>query len=83
MNPVAPTDESALHRRLEQAFEFGVAQLAAMLPKWPADQPAPIYTEGGVWTRPGFIWTDWCPGFYAGMMLSLTILPPSTCCSMI
>ncbi len=68
MNVTAPTDESALRRRLERAFEFGVGQLAAMLPKWPVDVPAPVHTERGVWTRPGWMWTDWCPGFYAGLM---------------
>lgn len=61
-------DERALRKRLEQAFAFGVAQLARMLTKWPSDSPAPIYTENGIWTRPEYMWTDWCPGFYAGMM---------------
>ena len=63
-----PTDEARLLARIERAFHFGVAQLERMLPKWPANRPAPIYTERGVWTRPAYIWTDWCPGFYAGMM---------------
>src|ERR1700761_3193979 len=58
----------SLRPRLERAFEFGVAQLERMLPKWPSNRPAPIYTENGVWTRPEYMWTDWCPGFYAGMM---------------
>ena len=61
-------DERALRARLEQAFAFGVAQLERMRAKWPSDQPAPIDTENGVWTRPAYMWTDWCPGFYAGMM---------------
>ena len=61
-------DEAHLRGRFERAFHFGVGQLERMLGKWPASQPAPIYTAGGVWTRPAFIWTDWCPGFYAGMM---------------
>lgn len=61
-------DERELRGRIEQTFDFGVAQLARMLPKWSSDKPAPIYTENGVWSRPSFIWTDWCPGFYAGMM---------------
>ncbi|HSQ21067.1 MAG TPA: glucuronyl hydrolase, partial [Blastocatellia bacterium] len=61
-------DEPALRARIERVFQFGVDQLEKMLAKWPASQPAPIYTENGVWTRPRFIWTDWCPGFYAGMM---------------
>ncbi|HEY3138484.1 MAG TPA: glycoside hydrolase family 88 protein [Blastocatellia bacterium] len=61
-------DEPALLARIEQAFDFGVRQLERMLGKWPANKSAPIYTENGIWTRPDYIWTDWCPGFYAGMM---------------
>ena len=61
-------DEARLLARLERAFRFGVGQLERMLTKWPVNQPAPIYTERGVWTRPAYIWTDWCPGLYAGMM---------------
>ena len=61
-------NEARLLVRLERAFHFGVGQLERMLAKWPVNQPAPVYTEEGVWTRPAFIWTDWCPGFYAGMM---------------
>ncbi len=68
MNIIREIDEKALRDRLENAFRFGVSQLERMLPQWPSHNPAPIYTENGKWTRPDFIWTDWCPGFYAGMM---------------
>ncbi|MFY9571844.1 MAG: hypothetical protein WAV20_10635, partial [Blastocatellia bacterium] len=61
-------DEKHLRERIAQVFHFGVAQLEKMLPKWPGNKPAPIYTSNGIWTRPDFIWTDWCPGFYAGLM---------------
>ena len=61
-------DESQLKIRFERAFRFGVSQLERMLDKWPAHHPAPIHTRNGVWYRPESIWTDWCPGFYAGMM---------------
>jgi unsaturated chondroitin disaccharide hydrolase len=61
-------DEQALRPRLEGAFGFGVSQLERMLAKWPSTRLAPIYTEKGIWTRPEYMWTDWCPGFYAGMM---------------
>jgi unsaturated chondroitin disaccharide hydrolase len=61
-------DDAALRTRLQGAFRFGVEQLERMLGKWPANQPAPIHTRDGIWHRPEFIWTDWCPGFYAGMM---------------
>jgi len=62
------TDEIQLKSRLRRAFRFSVSQLARMLEKWPVNQPAPIHTRNGIWYRPEFIWTDWCPGFYAGMM---------------
>src|SRR5262245_27752056 len=68
MNVNQKINEAELHGRIAKTFEFGIAQLERMLPKWPVDKPAPIYTENGVWSRPSFIWTDWCPGFYAGMM---------------
>jgi unsaturated chondroitin disaccharide hydrolase len=68
MNLTQTIDEQVLRGRLEQTFAFGIAQLEKMLPKWTSDKAAPIYTENGVWSRPDFIWTDWCPGFYAGMM---------------
>ena len=61
-------DERALRVSLERAFNFGLAQLERMHDKWPSNKPAPIFTENGFWTRPEYVWTDWCPGFYAGMM---------------
>jgi len=61
-------NEAKLKSRFEHAFHFGVSQLERMLKKWPVNQPAPIHTRNGIWYRPEFIWTDWCPGFYAGMM---------------
>lgn len=68
MRNLESIDETALRARIERAFQFGVTQLDKMLAKWPANHPAPIHTRNGVWHRPEFIWTDWCPGFYAGMM---------------
>src|SRR5262245_66418141 len=68
MKIVPNIDEKALRARIEKAFELGVSQLERMLPKWTAGKPAPVYTENGIWTRPDSIWTDWCPGFYAGVM---------------
>jgi unsaturated chondroitin disaccharide hydrolase len=61
-------DRKKLADRFDHAFGFGISQVDRMLRKWPANRPAPVYTENGVWTRPEFMWTDWCPGFYAGMM---------------
>src|SRR5436309_5197206 len=68
MKIVQDVSETKTGARIEQAFQSGVAQLEKMLLKWPTTRHAPIYTENGVWTRPDYFWTDWCPGFYAGMM---------------
>src|SRR5262245_20497593 len=68
MNLNLAIDEKELVARIDHTLQFAVAQLEKMLPAWPVEKPAPIYTENSVWTRPSFIWTDWCPGFYAGMM---------------
>lgn len=68
MNLNCEFDQKALRARVEQVFQFGIGQVERMLSKWPASKPAPIYTENGIWTRPPYVWTDWCPGFYAGMM---------------
>ncbi|MCA9424505.1 MAG: hypothetical protein KC994_05500, partial [Candidatus Omnitrophica bacterium] len=46
-------------------------QVSEMTPKWPAGSPAPIYTVDGKWFRQKSVWTDWTPGFYAGMMWML------------
>lgn len=68
MNIIQDINQKDLRAKIERAFNFGVSQVERMTRKWPCHKPAPIYTENGVWTRPQFMWTDWCPGFYAGMM---------------
>jgi unsaturated chondroitin disaccharide hydrolase len=68
MNLKQELDEEKLRARFAETFRFGLAQVEKMMPNWTSDRPAPIYTENGLWSRPDFIWTDWCPGFYAGMM---------------
>ncbi len=68
MKPDPSIDLAALRPRLQQALEFGIEQLERMEQNWPVDQPAPVYTEKGRWVRPQQMWTDWCPGFFAGMM---------------
>jgi unsaturated chondroitin disaccharide hydrolase len=68
MKVIQEINEKELRGKLERAFHFGISQVEKMLPKWPSNKPAPIYTEHGRWTRPQYMWTDWCPGFYAGMM---------------
>lgn len=61
-------EQKNLRPKLEGAFAFGLKQLERMQENWPVGKPAPIYTENGKWIRPDFMWTDWCPGFYAGLM---------------
>lgn len=61
-------DEPALGGDFERAFLFGVSQLGRMMEGWPPGGPAPVHTVAGEWSRPASLWTDWCPGFYAGMM---------------
>ncbi|MCA9410398.1 MAG: glycoside hydrolase family 88 protein [Candidatus Omnitrophica bacterium] len=53
------------------AMDHAEKQVSEMTPKWPAGSPAPIYTVDGKWFRQKNIWTDWTPGFYAGMMWML------------
>ena len=58
----------SLRPRLRQALDHAENRVAALIPKWPAGSPAPIYTVDGKWHRQKDVWTDWTPGFYAGLM---------------
>ncbi|MBA2115167.1 glycoside hydrolase family 88 protein [Bremerella alba] len=49
-----------------QALQFAEKQVAATTEQHP--DYFPIYTEGGKWRHDKELWTDWCAGFYAGMM---------------
>lgn len=56
-------------QRTEQytkALQFAEKQVAATSQQHP--DYFPIYTEGGKWRHDKELWTDWCAGFYAGMM---------------
>jgi len=48
------------------ALKFAEKQVAATSQQHP--DYFPIYTEGGKWRHDKELWTDWCAGFYAGMM---------------
>ena len=52
--------------RLERAFDFAARQVRAIVRRDPGFFP--IYTQNGRWRHDGEGWTDWCAGFYAGMM---------------
>jgi unsaturated chondroitin disaccharide hydrolase len=51
---------------LEQAFALAEAKLRTSIERNP--DFFPIYTRNGKWNHEGALWTDWCAGFYAGMM---------------
>jgi unsaturated chondroitin disaccharide hydrolase len=55
-----------LHPRLERAFDFATRQVRATVARTP--DFFPIYTVGGRWQHGGELWTDWCAGFFAGLM---------------
>src|SRR5262245_45858628 len=59
-------DVKALTPRLERAFQFAANQVRATVERSP--DFFPIYTEHGRWFHQGELWTDWCGGFFAGMM---------------
>ena len=59
---------SPLHAALKAVIPHAESRVEALIEKWPAGTPAPIYTVDGKWFRQKEVWTDWTPGFYAGMM---------------
>ncbi len=59
-------EQSSLQPRLEQAFDFAARQVRLTVERTP--DYFPIFTVGGRWLQRGELWTDWCGGFYAGMM---------------
>jgi unsaturated chondroitin disaccharide hydrolase len=59
-------DLDFLKPRLETAVAFIARQVRATIERHP--DFFPIYTVGGRWFHEGELWTDWCGGFYAGMM---------------
>lgn len=48
------------------ALEFAEKQVANIVTNHP--DFFPLYTEEGKWYHGGELWTDWCSGFFAGMM---------------
>jgi unsaturated chondroitin disaccharide hydrolase len=66
MDPSTIALERPARDRLERAFDFAASQVRASIER---DRDFfPIYTQGGRWHHDGELWTDWCAGFYAGMM---------------
>jgi len=54
-----------------QALQFAEQQVAGVVEKHP--DYLPIYSENGKWKHGGELWTDWCGGFFAGMMWQFTL----------
>ena len=61
---------SDLRLRLERAFDFATHQVKATITRTPDYVPA--YTRGGHWKHGGEVWTDWCSGFLAGMIWTIS-----------
>ena len=50
----------------EDAMSFAQKQVRAVIEKYPDFYP--MYTENGKWQHEGVAWTNWCDGFFPGMM---------------
>lgn len=61
-----PVDLPDLRARLERAAAFAGRQVRATIERDP--DFFPMYTVRGVWNHGGEMWTDWCAGFFPGMM---------------
>jgi unsaturated chondroitin disaccharide hydrolase len=59
-------DTESLKNRLERAIDFAAGQVRAAIKRDP--DFFPMYTTGGRWRHDGEGWTDWCSGFFPGMM---------------
>ncbi|UUO09068.1 glycoside hydrolase family 88 protein [Blastopirellula sp. J2-11] len=57
--------------KYESALQFAQQQVAHVVETYP--DYLPIYTEEGKWKHGGELWTDWCGGFFAGMMWQFTL----------
>ena len=57
---------TTLRPQLEGAFACAQDKVRTTIERYP--DYFPMYTTGGKWDRTGEQWTDWCGGFFAGMM---------------
>jgi unsaturated chondroitin disaccharide hydrolase len=71
--PNLPTREAQLPT-LRDALEFAAAQARRIVTTYPLYTP--MYTVGGRWNREGERWTNWCEGFFPGI---LWLLHKHTC----
>jgi unsaturated chondroitin disaccharide hydrolase len=59
-------ERETLESRLERAVSFAADQVRSSVARAP--DFFPMYTQNGRWRHEGESWTDWCAGFFAGMM---------------
>ncbi|CAN5902154.1 glycoside hydrolase family 88 protein [soil metagenome] len=59
-------DLAELRPRLQRAFELAMQKVGTSIDRYPGYFP--IYSTNGRWKHEGELWTDWCAGFYTGMM---------------
>ncbi|MFL5244433.1 MAG: glycoside hydrolase family 88 protein [Gemmataceae bacterium] len=55
-----------LNPQLQNALEFSARQAERIVHKYPGYYP--VYTVGGLWNREGERWTNWCEGFFPGIL---------------
>ncbi len=60
------TTLQTLRPKLEAGLACAQDKVRATMERYP--DYFPMYTTGGKWDRSGELWTDWCGGFFAGMM---------------
>jgi unsaturated chondroitin disaccharide hydrolase len=64
-DPSLPTRESLLPE-LRRAIDFAAAQAQRIVRAYPGYTP--MYTVGGRWAREAERWTQWCEGFFPGIL---------------
>src|SRR5438094_1439299 len=65
------SDSSALSREallpsLQKAFDFAASQARRIVTTYPGYTP--MHTVHGRWNREGERWTNWCEGFFPGIL---------------
>jgi unsaturated chondroitin disaccharide hydrolase len=63
--PSLPSPESQLSP-FQGALDFAAAQARRIIAAYPGYTP--MYTVGGRWNREGERWTNWCEGFFPGIV---------------
>lgn len=64
-NPAVPSRQ-ALLPTFTAALDFAASQARRIVAAYPGYTP--VYTVGGRWNREGERWTNWCEGFFPGIL---------------